>query len=500
MAELPRFVQHHGRFRFLVDGRPFLILGLQWGCESCFRAEEMLPLFAEAARMGANTAALPLYWREIEPEPGRYRFDLLDARLHGARQAGLRIVLLWFAAWKNGSPFYAPAYVRADPLQYPRARARDGRPVLSLCPAAGTTWARDAAALAAVMEHLRAVDTQHTVILVQLENEPGLLGTDRCYCEACAQQFDAEHWPERWGAQAAEAFSAACMARYIDRLAAHAKAILPLPVYVNVWLGGPPESYPGQYPSGGAVPHLLAVFRAHLQHVDFVAPDVYSTGYRAFRHICTQYGRDQPLYIAEHRSTQTGRAERNVFYALGEHRAIGFDVWAIDEPFPRTPGARPLVDPVDRRWAEHAYALRDSYLAISHALQPVAEAQGTDRLFTFVQEPGETGTSWRAGDCDLLVAYDHPEEAARGMIVRRDRHEFILLGAGFAVRFRRPEDGRPIPVRLAEAGRFAGTEWIAWHPVRREQPEERGLPVPVRRAGVVRVVLEHEPASRGSPG
>lgn len=440
--------------------------------------------------MGANTAALPLYWREVEPEPGVYRFDLLDERLHGARRAGLRIVLLWFATWKNGSPFYTPDYLREDTARYPRARARDGRTLISYCPSSAETWERDAAALTAVMEHLRAADTEHTVILLQLENEPGLLGTDRCYCRTCTQRFVAERYAEHWGAQAAEAFSAACIAEFIDRLAWRAKSILPLPVYVNVWLGGPPESSPGQYPAGGAVPHMLDHFRDQLHHVDFVAPDVYSTGYRSFRHICAQYGRGQPLYIAEHSSSPGGRAERNVFYALGEHQAIGFDVWAIDEPFPRTPAARPLVDPVDLRWAEHAYALRDSYLPIRNALQPVAEAQATGRLFTFVQEPGETGTSWRAGDCDLLVSYEHPEEAARGMIVRRDMHEFILLGTGFNVRFRRPEDGRPIPVRLAEAGRFSGAEWVATHPVRREQPEELGLAVPVRRAGVVRVVLE----------
>ncbi len=97
MTELPWIERVDGRARLLVDGRPFLILGLQWDCDSCFSAEEMNPLFSHAARMGANTAALPVYWREIEPEPGCFSFAMVDERLRQARAHGLRVVLLWFA-------------------------------------------------------------------------------------------------------------------------------------------------------------------------------------------------------------------------------------------------------------------------------------------------------------------------------------------------------------------------------------------------------------------
>src|SRR5690349_199790 len=105
---LSQIVRVDGRPRLLVDDKPFLILGLQWDCDSCFSAEEMNPLFPHAARMGANTAVLPTYWREIEPTPGSYEFGMVDERLRVARANGLRIVLLWFATWKNACPFYAP--------------------------------------------------------------------------------------------------------------------------------------------------------------------------------------------------------------------------------------------------------------------------------------------------------------------------------------------------------------------------------------------------------
>ncbi len=162
---LPQIVQVNGRPQLQVDGRPFLILGLQWDCDSCFSRAEMNPLFAHAARMGANTAALPLYWREIEPEPGVYDFDMLDERLAQARANGLRLVLLWFATWKNACSFYAPDYIKQDPKTYRLAQDAGSQPTVSLCPTCAATWERDNAALQAVMAHLAEYDAERTVIL-----------------------------------------------------------------------------------------------------------------------------------------------------------------------------------------------------------------------------------------------------------------------------------------------------------------------------------------------
>ena len=227
-GHIAQIVQVDGQSRLLVDGRPFLVLGLQWDCDSCFSKEEMNPLFPHAAALGANTAVLPVYWREVEPTAGSYDFQMVDERLLQARTHQLRVVLLWFATWKNACAFYAPDYIRADPATYPLAVDRAGQPTVSLCPSGETTWLRDRAALTALMAHLRDVDTAHTVIMLQVENEPGILRSDRCHCAVCNARFTSEGWETRWGAHAAEAFSAASIAEYIDRLAAEAKAIYPL--------------------------------------------------------------------------------------------------------------------------------------------------------------------------------------------------------------------------------------------------------------------------------
>ncbi len=489
---IPSLAYDNGQARLVVDGEPFLILGLQWDCDSCFTPRAMNPLFPHARRMGANTAALPVYWREVEPVRGSFDFTMVDERIAQARAHDLRIVLIWFATWKNACAFYAPDDIRRDTGTYPPARDRHGQPLVSLCPTATTTWERDRDALCALMAHLRDNDTGHTVIMVQVENEPGILGADRCYCETCTRHYVDEGWEARHGADAAEAFSAASVASYIDRLAAEAKSIHSLPLYVNVWLAPEVGGRPGQdYPSGGPVPEMLDLFRRRLQHVDFVAPDIYRSGYRDFHRLCTAYRTTaSALYIAEHSSNPAGRAERNVFYALGTHGAIGFDPWAIDSPHPDR-FAPPLVDVAGGEWGPQAYWLRDSYRAIGQAIAPIVSAQGTNRLFTFVQEAAESGTAWAADGCDLIIEYHEREGAARGMIVHQPPGEFILIGVGFSVRFRHPRpDGRPRHVRKAELGEFEGRTWRMHHPIRRERPEATGWPVTLLEPGVVRVWLE----------
>lgn len=489
MKLLPQIVEVDGQHRMIMDGQPFLILGLQWDCDRCFSAEEMNPLFPHAARMKANTATLPTYWREVEPEPGRYDFRMVDERIQQARANGMRIIPLWFATWKNASMFYAADYIRNDPDNYQPALDSDGNPTVSLCPLSDATWERDKNALVAMMEHIKAVDDKRTVIMLQIENEPGIMGSDRCYCSVCNEKFEAEDWEGRYGNNAAEAFSVVSVASYIDKLSAAAKAVYPIPTYINVWMG---SEGPGRnYPSGGAVPKMLKLFREQLSSVDLVAPDIYSHNYDGFNRVCQTYSADgNPLYVAEASSSESGRAERNVFYALGKHGAIGFDPWAIDSPCPGWHDS-PMVDIIGGEWGPQAYWLRDSYYAISCAVQPIVEAQGTDRLFTFVQEGEEKGTNWSVNGCDLIISYNDKRGAARGMAIHQGHNEILLIGLGFSVRFRKsgaPDE--PIHLASAEWGRYEEGRWILVHPMRREAHESKGRPITLYEPGVARLMLD----------
>ena len=480
----------------IVDSEPFLILGLQWACNSCFSPETMGPLFPAARELGCNTAVLPVYWQEVEPELNRYDFSLVDYRIDQARKNGLRLVLLWFASYKNAEECYAPEYIRNNIKTYRRVVKKDGsHQHACLCPTGADALERDKKAVKKLMKHLSEKESKkNTVILFQVENEPGIMGSDRCYCDECQALFKKGKYDSKYDEYAAETFTAECVARYVDSVAEAAKKAYPLPMYANVWLGGGHGSNPGEnYPSGGAVPHQLDTWKKIVKNLDFIAPDIYQHGYRDFQKLCTAYGGDDNvLYIAEHSSDMTGRAERNVFYAIGEYNAIGFDPWAIDQSFPDQ-SHPPLVSPVDGTRGPHASGLRDSYLAIAQAMPAVTAAQGTNDLFTFVQEPGESwGTSCRTGDFDLSITYTHPEKAARGMIICLHHNEFLALGVGFRVIVKtKAPNSKQVQIANVEKGRYENQKWKPIHPIVREVAiHEPG--VNLRYPGVVKLTIKKQ--------
>src|SRR5690625_5725760 len=96
----------------------------------------------------------------------------------------MRLVLLWFGSWKNSMSCYAPAWVKTDPERFPRSRDSRGRALEILTPFSGENRDADARAFAALLRHLAAVDVDHTVILVQVENESGMIPEARDRCAA----------------------------------------------------------------------------------------------------------------------------------------------------------------------------------------------------------------------------------------------------------------------------------------------------------------------------
>jgi hypothetical protein len=434
----------------------------------------MVPLFTEAAKLGCNTAVTPLYWQQVEPEPGRFDFSTIDLRLAACREAGLRLVLLWFAGYKNAECCYAPCDIREDHARYRKVHRADGSlQTTTLCPTGSVALERDCMAFRALMAYLAEHDSQQrTVIMVQPENESGIMGADRCYCTECTALYQGQrgHW-DTYGDRAGEAFCAASVARYCNTVAAAGKSVYPLPMYANAWLGGGPATRPGfDYPSGGPVTRWLAVWQEYAPALDLLAPDIYIPSVRDFARVCVEFSaHGNPLYIAEAASGPQGRAERNAFYALGMHGAIGFDPWAIDRSYPDW-FAPPFVRRHDLTWSEPALALRDSYVAIGRALRPLARAQGTDRLATFVQEEGEIGTAFQLGGIDFRISYEHPAHTARGMVIlEEDREHFLAIGTGFLIRPYSPApEMRSLPLRSLERGHFVGDHWEATATVTRE--------------------------------
>ena len=410
-----------------------------------------------------------------------------------ARKNDLKLVLDWFGTYKNQVLFYAPDYVRNDPSRFPRVQLLGGKQVYNCaCPTARETLEKDKAAFMAVFQHLKHIDSDHqTVIVCQVENESGLLATDRCYCPRCNEKFMTEKWEEKYGERAAEAFSAQCIARFEEEIARELKAIYPLPLYVNAALPGPFRcAKPAvNYPSGGPVPNVFDIYRDELKSIDFIAPDIYDHGFRAFHATCDQYSswKGHPLYIAEHSTGKGSRAEKNVIYAITEYSAIGFDPWSIDRPYPNE-FSTPLVNPGNGRWSEDAYSLRDSYAFLRDAMIPIVMAQNTPRINHFVQEAGDRGALICFEDLFIEIDYMNDDANSRGIVIQITRGEFIFAGVDFKAGFYLNRS-KKINILRVERGRFEGENWVVVQDCRMESPE-KSSPFFATGAGVFRVSLD----------
>jgi len=156
---LPKLIEKNGRHAFLVNGKPFLILGGQAHNSSAWPA--LMPgVWKSVETLHLNTLEVPIYWEQIEPQPGKFDFSLVDTLLTQARQHNVKLVLLWFGTWKNGSNHYMPEWMKRDAEKYPNITGKTGKPIDSPSPHSKATLDADIRAFSAVMRHLKQADAQ----------------------------------------------------------------------------------------------------------------------------------------------------------------------------------------------------------------------------------------------------------------------------------------------------------------------------------------------------
>jgi beta-galactosidase GanA len=184
-------LRHQGTAtQLVVDGNPFLILGGELMNSSSSSLDYMRPIWGRLAGQHLNTVLAGVSWELIEPEEGRFDFHLVDGLVRGAREHHLKLVLLWFGSWKNGMSSYAPVWVKRDIQRFPRVRLQNGEIPEVLTPLSMTTADADARAFAALLGHLHRIDAaDHTVLMIQVENEVGILGDSRDRSAAADAEF-----------------------------------------------------------------------------------------------------------------------------------------------------------------------------------------------------------------------------------------------------------------------------------------------------------------------
>jgi hypothetical protein len=456
-AEAPSLVQKDGRYALLVDGKPYLILGGQIHNSSAWPVE--LPQVWESmAALHANTVEAPVYWEQLEPQEGRFDFTNVDQIVQGARAHNLHLVFLWFGTWKNGNMHYVPAWVKSDSKRFPRVIRPDGEPIDVLSPLSRITLNADKTAFVNLLRHLKEIDgTQHTVLLMQVENESGNIGSvrdnsaeaNRLFAAAVPSDLlAAAHkqpgtWKQVFGADADEMFQFYYQAKYINEIAAAGKAEFPIPCYINVWLDYPAPELPQRqlempgvaYPSGGAVQKLVGLWRVMAPSIDMIGPDIYADDSQFYRETIQAYHRpDNPLWIPE-----TGRGDsfgKFFFYALGDG-AIGFSPFGVDQSGSNIFGDEP--------WKTHAR----NFALIAPMSREIAQLQFDGKLKTAVEEPGQTSKELDFGKWQATVAFGFPQPDGRRAPGTKDSHaaalvaelgsdDFLVTGVDASVTFHLP--------------------------------------------------------------
>jgi GH35 family endo-1,4-beta-xylanase len=88
--------------QLMVGGKPFLILGGELQNSSLTSATYMREQWSKLKEANINTILGCVPWEIIEPTEGQFDFTELDQIIQDARSHGLRLILLWFGAFKNG--------------------------------------------------------------------------------------------------------------------------------------------------------------------------------------------------------------------------------------------------------------------------------------------------------------------------------------------------------------------------------------------------------------
>ena len=493
-SSMPHLRRQGTAIQLVVDGKPFLIRGGELGNSAASDPDSLRPHWPRFAELNMNTVLAPVYWELVEPEEGRFDFSTLDRLVADARGNGMRLVLLWFGSWKNSMSCYAPAWVKRDPRRFPRATDLDGVRQEILSPFSPENRDADARAFAALQGHLRRTDeASRTVLMVQVENEIGMIPTardhsaeaDRAFASAVPGELMAAlaahredlapelralwlvaggkasgTWSDVFGPGPAgeEVFMAWHFARYTEAVAAAGKREYPLPMFVNAALIRPGHQ-PGQYPSAGPLPHLFDVWRAAAPSIDFLAPDIY---FQNFAEWARRYKRaGNPLFVPE--AMRSPEASVNALYAFGAHDAIGFSPFGIES----------IGEPA----AKHLAA---SYDLVAQLEPLLVELQGKGRSAGLLSEGPEQrqpqqvrldgyvlAASFERGTPPSLAdgvivptgAAAGPPPPSGGLVLATAPDEFVVAGTAVTITFAASVPGQRVGILSAEEGRFVAGRW-----------------------------------------
>lgn len=531
----PHLVTHQNGSTLVVDGSPMLLLGGQVHNSSTSSPDFIEATFEKAADLNFNFVIGPLSWSQFEPEEGVFDTSLLGKMLEAAEKRKLKLVIIWFGAYKNAGSTYAPGWIRQDRGRFPRAQTTANESTHKTTAAAPELSVfseelllADKTAFSKAMEFLADRDVNSTVIMVQVENEVGILRTSRDYSEESEAAWRSpvpealmKHlaegsldgtpvvevwrsagaalsgdWPQVFGDawQGHEIFMAWHFAVYVNALAAAGKQYLNIPMYVNAWLGpqdGQTEA--GHWPSGGPSQNVLDIWKIAAPAIDFLSPDIYVPD--ALAQMRVYHRKDNPLFIPEARHT-TG----NMFWAIGNHAAIGYSMFGAED-------------------GRVGNQMSEAYQLLANASTYVANAQAESRIACVLLREGESESVTNFGPIQVkasgafaglarfvevagldleLRPFDSKSELEElpvsipsksderpfGIIIQDSELEYTLIAKGIKLEFSHAL--KTLEIDRIQEGTFKSGEWI---PERELNGDERLTWVPMHTLGACKVRL-----------
>lgn len=483
------FLQRQGTAtQLVVHGMPFLILGGELGNSSAACPQDIERIFPKLKRMGLNTVLVPAYWELIEPIEGQFDFTLTDKVLQQARLNDLKIIFLWFGAWKNSMSCYAPLWFKENHKKYPRAYTQSGKPLEIASAFSEAVYKADQRVFSQWMQHIAMVDKKEgTVIMIQIENEIGMLEDARDYSHEANKAFNAPipaefmtylqknkkalhpqmldkwesqgckkqgNWQEVFGADiyTDEIFMAWHYAKYVEGLAQTARSIYNIPLYVNAAMNSRGRK-PGEYPSAGPLAHLIDVWHCGAPSIDILAPDLYDNGFTDW---VAQYKlHNNPLFIPEIRLTDDNSIR--AFYIFGEHDAIGISPFSIED------GSDSPKSPLVQSYAKlkELMPLLTKYQGKGLMKGLLFDNENKERIiidddltvtarhfFTLPWDPRATnGSIWPEGG---------------GILLKLSKNEYVVAGSGIVLEFSKTSEKQTIEKQkqLGEDGFALGNDQI----------------------------------------